>query len=236
MLRTLVATLVASLAALLLASVAFGGGWAHIQPDQATFEPPAGRPTEFGFTVLQHGQTPVSWVHPSVVVTDLMAGSSRTYPATQSGPEGHFVASITLASPGLHTWEVTMSDLIVEASPVTFVALNADGGVPAISPAVVLQLAIEAVEAQRDQPVSEPPAPTVVEPAGPSMTAISARVDALATGMTSLRSELTMMRVLLIGLAASVVAIIGVAAVLAWPRRRASVGVEGPASEAVLGG
>ena len=60
--RLALAASTASLLTLILAATAFAGGWANAVMDTPP-DDPAGtnQPVTLGFTLLQHGETPVDW-------------------------------------------------------------------------------------------------------------------------------------------------------------------------------
>ena len=73
------ATVVAVLSLLVAsAGTVLAGGWADVKPDAGTLDQPPveGLPTEIGFTILQHGETPAGWVTPTVRLTDLASGET----------------------------------------------------------------------------------------------------------------------------------------------------------------
>jgi hypothetical protein len=68
----------------------------------------AGQDHEVGFTILQHGQTPV---HPDagdigIRLVEVGSGQARMFPAVAEGPHGHFVSTVNVPSAGTWTWEV----------------------------------------------------------------------------------------------------------------------------------
>lgn len=87
-------------------SPAAGGGWAMTSLDP--FDPPAaGQPTTIGFTILQHGQTPVDV--PDVGIRILGQGQkSEFFPAVSDGPDrvGHYTATVVFPTGGTFTWVV----------------------------------------------------------------------------------------------------------------------------------
>jgi hypothetical protein len=97
---------------LLLASPAMAGGWAVITLDELSGEIVAGEPFEIGFTVRQHGVTPLDGLTPTVSARQ--PGSSVTEQAKAQGATGHYVATLTfpqggewdMVDPGLR-WEST---------------------------------------------------------------------------------------------------------------------------------
>jgi hypothetical protein len=117
--RRRIAAVAGTLAAIAITTATLAGGWATIVPD-AEIAPVAGEPIDIGFTVMQHGQTPASWVDPSVVIEEVGSATALTVPAQRAGAAGHFVATVTIPAAGSYTWAVTMADLIVEGKPIAF--------------------------------------------------------------------------------------------------------------------
>ncbi len=88
---------------LLLSPAALAGGWAvsTIDPMAA---PAAGVPIDVGFTIRQHGMTPVDLTDVAIAVTG-PSGETTMYPAQRDGDVGHYVASVTFEE-GQSTWEI----------------------------------------------------------------------------------------------------------------------------------
>jgi hypothetical protein len=66
--------------------------------------PTAGVPTDVGFTIRQHGVTPVDLDDVAIAVTG-PSGETTVYPAQRDGSVGHYVASVTFDE-GQSTWEI----------------------------------------------------------------------------------------------------------------------------------
>jgi hypothetical protein len=131
--RLLRAAAAATLLLTLAATAVLAGGWATIVADDATPpEPRAGEDVEYGFTVLQHGETPADFEEPTLRLTNTITGESFDVPAEPSGAAGHFVARFQFPSSGSWTWGVQLRDLIVETQPVTGIVLEADGSRPLV--------------------------------------------------------------------------------------------------------
>jgi len=98
--RTAAATLAAAAMSLFLASTAVAGGWASATLDSTPSDPGNGGTLNLGFTLLQHGVTPVDWGQPTVSLVE--AGTNRrvTVTATPSGKPGHWAATITVPATG----------------------------------------------------------------------------------------------------------------------------------------
>ena len=89
--RKLLAGLGLSVALLVVvAPAAWAGGWAVSTLDPMS-APVAGVPTDIGFTIRQHGVTPVDLDDAAIVVT-APSGETTVFPAKGDGVEGHYVA------------------------------------------------------------------------------------------------------------------------------------------------
>ena len=107
------AALAAMAATLILAGSALAGGWANAVMDDPPSDPPsAGEPITIGFTLLQHGITPVNDPAPTVTIRNAATDEEISVTATQEGASGHWVAVITFPTEGTWRYEVT-HDLIV---------------------------------------------------------------------------------------------------------------------------
>ena len=118
---------------------ASAGGWATITADSTNPpQPNAGEKFTFGFTVLQHGLTPASWVGATFVGINTTTGARVEAKATNQGPDGHFVATVTLPNAGNWTWQVELTDLMVETAPQPLVVATANGKLPTVNTAEML--------------------------------------------------------------------------------------------------
>ena len=110
------------------------GGWATIVADDATPpEPRAGEDVEYGFTVLQHGETPAGFEDPTLRLTNTITGETFDVPPKSERPAGFFVARFTFPSAGSWSYGVQLRQLAVETQPVTGTVLDADGSAPAVA-------------------------------------------------------------------------------------------------------
>jgi hypothetical protein len=131
--RILRALAAAGLLVALSVGAVSAGGWATIQADTGNPQPNAGEPFTFGFMVLQHGVTPAGWVEtPTFVGTNGKTGERIEAKAVAQGADGHFVATVTLPSAGYWTWQVELTDLIVETAPQPMAVALPDGTLPAM--------------------------------------------------------------------------------------------------------
>jgi hypothetical protein len=85
------------------------GGWAISSLDPMSV-PVAGEEVEVGFTIRQHGATPVNpddGGGEAVAVAIWSASGDRAlFPARQEGPTGHYVADVTFPDVGRARWEI----------------------------------------------------------------------------------------------------------------------------------
>jgi len=134
----------ASVLTILLAATAFAGGWANAVMDTPPNDPAGPNvPVSLGFTLLQHGETPVDWGVAQIVLTNDQTGQQIVANATPSGPIGHWTADLTLPAEG--SWSYTVRhDLeitLMRAQPInvgTSQAATTDGTATiGMSPAVL---------------------------------------------------------------------------------------------------
>lgn len=179
--RVLRALAAAGLLVALVAGGANAGGWATIQADAGNpHQPNAGEPFTFGFTVLQHGVTPAGWVNtPTFVGISGVTGERIEVKAVAQGVDGHFVATVTLPSAGYWTWQVVLTDLIVETAPQPM-AVASNGALPAMDTGAMLA----ALERVRSELRTEYQAQLFSE-----ADALRAQVTTLNTKVTALESQ-----------------------------------------------
>jgi hypothetical protein len=93
------------LLSLLIAAPALAGGWAVIRLDELPSNVVAGEPLTVGFTVLQHGITPMTGIEPTV--TAQLSGSEKiVVAAVPQGEAGHYVATLTFPQEGNWEWSI----------------------------------------------------------------------------------------------------------------------------------
>jgi hypothetical protein len=83
---------------------ASAGGWAVTTLDPLPSVSP-GETVAVGFTIRQHGVTPVDMDGVALVVVPADGGPSRRFPARLEGPTGHYVADLQVPA-GSHRWLV----------------------------------------------------------------------------------------------------------------------------------
>jgi cytochrome c2 len=88
----------------LLVSPVLAGGWAVITLDELPGEIIAGQPLEIGFTVRQHGVTPMDGLEPTIHARQ--AGFTLTEQAKAQGETGHYTATLTFPQAGEWTWSI----------------------------------------------------------------------------------------------------------------------------------
>lgn len=93
---------------LLTAPGGLAGGWAVTTLDPSDASPVAGATVAVGFTIRQHGVTPVAVDDVAVVVRTDGAGDGEgeEFAARPSGIVGHYVADVRFPAAGTYSWEV----------------------------------------------------------------------------------------------------------------------------------
>ena len=126
--RKLLAGLALSVSVLLaFAPTAWAGGWAVSTLDPMA-APVAGVPTNVGFTVRQHGVTPVDLDDVAIAVTG-PSGETTVYPAHGDGDVGHYIALVTFEE-GQSIWEIRQGWFEPQALGTITVAAQDHPGVP----------------------------------------------------------------------------------------------------------
>lgn len=122
------APFLALVATLTLAATAFAGDDATATLDSQPRTPAAGEPIDIGFVLRQHGETLVSWPQAYITATNPETGETVRADATPQGPEGHYVATLTLPTAGTWTWAVATTELEVTTTlePLTVIGSGAD--------------------------------------------------------------------------------------------------------------
>ena len=96
---------VALLLSLVVAIPAFAGGWAVITLDELPTGVVAGEPLTIGFTVLQHGITPMNELAPTVTVM-LPREEKLAFRAEADHKPGHYTATLTFPKEGKWEWSI----------------------------------------------------------------------------------------------------------------------------------
>ena len=93
------------LLSLVVAVPALAGGWAVITLDELPTNVVAGEPLMIGFTVLQHGRTPMNDLAPTVTVR-LGNEEELLFRAEADHQPGHYMATLTLPKEGNWEWSI----------------------------------------------------------------------------------------------------------------------------------
>lgn len=105
--RIFAAALAAALALAAFGTTASAGGWAVTTLDTLPPDIGAGTTYQIGYTIRQHGVTPVAVEETSIRITHAESGKRLSFPGTAQGPVGHYVADVTFPAAGTWTWDVT---------------------------------------------------------------------------------------------------------------------------------
>lgn len=99
--------LVAITAALLLAlaAPAGAGGWAVTTLDAVPDRFEAGTAYDIGYTIRQHGVTPVDLASTGIRITSTGSGKQITFDGRRDGAIGHYVARVSFPAAGGWKWE-----------------------------------------------------------------------------------------------------------------------------------
>jgi hypothetical protein len=133
---TLVLAILA-LAALGIQSPALAGGWAVTTFDDLPGEFVAGQNYDLGYTIRQHGKTPIN-VDRTEIVAYGKSGKTLSFAGRADGPVGHYTATVYFPAEGAYTWQVTqgpfepqaLGTLTVHATP----SAGAAGAKPLANP------------------------------------------------------------------------------------------------------
>lgn len=132
---------------LLLIIPVFAGGWAIITLDELPTGVVAGEPLTVGFTVLQHGQTPMAGLTPTITAT-LYKDEHFAVNAKPEGKPGHYTATLTFPKEGDWSWSIqafTMDQpmpLLTVAAPTlgsASKAVRAEPEAPSSSPLLIVR-------------------------------------------------------------------------------------------------
>lgn len=152
--RTRISLALAICLALVLAVPVFAGGWAVITLDELPANVVAGEPLTIGFTVLQHGKTPMTDLSP-IVVANLHKDEEFKVIAEPDGEPGHYTATLIFPREGDWQWSIQaftmdqkMPVLSVAAPPKAAAnpqVVQAERAAPFASPTLILSAAVLAL-------------------------------------------------------------------------------------------
>jgi hypothetical protein len=100
-----IATGLALILALIFTLPVFAGGWAVIVLDELPTDVVAGKPLTVGFTVLQHGRTPMDGLEPKIIA-NLYKEQEFVAIAKADGRPGHYTAALTFPKEGEWRWSI----------------------------------------------------------------------------------------------------------------------------------
>ena len=207
---------VAILLSLVVAIPAFAGGWAVITLDELPTNLVAGEPFTIGFTVLQHGRTPLNDLTPTVTVA-LRNEEKLAFRAEADSKPGHYTATLTFPKEGNWEWSIQ--------------AFTMDQPMPALS--------VSAAKA----PLANPPAAQVESKSASLSPLLLFRALAFGAGLIGLLFAFQR-KSRMVGMAAALSLLIGVGtftlggaipAVEAQSKASSELSVESAASQAELG-
>lgn len=104
----------ALLAVLAVSAPVLAGGWATATLDSSPPQPRASEPASIGFTLLQHGQTPISWETVTLIARNQATGETVVADARPEAKTGHYVVTVTFPSEGRWSWELRTKNLFME--------------------------------------------------------------------------------------------------------------------------
>ena len=103
--RSRISLVLALLLSLIFTIPVFAGGWAVITLDELPSNVVAGEPVTIGFTVLQHGITPMTGLNPTITA-NLYKDAEFVVPAEAEGKPGYYTATLTFPKEGDWRWSI----------------------------------------------------------------------------------------------------------------------------------
>ena len=107
--RTILALTVFALALAALGTPTLAGGWAVTTFDDMPGQIVSGKDYALGYTIRQHGATPVN-VSRTEIVAVAVSGRTLSFPGRPDGAVGHYVATVFFPAGGTYTWHVTQGE------------------------------------------------------------------------------------------------------------------------------
>ena len=145
--RRIVIALTLVLFAVLVPNPAGAGGWAVGTLDDASPVLQAGKSTAVGYTIRQHGRTPVDLEGTGIRMRSRATGEVHEFSGRRSGAVGHYVADVVVPAAGEWTWELDMADFHIQplgTVTVSGASALASPSEPVSTPAVTSTAAPEA--------------------------------------------------------------------------------------------
>jgi hypothetical protein len=98
----------------------------------------AGETYQLGYTILQHGKTPVEGAETEITARNPATGETLRFAGRADGKPGHYVAEVTFPEGGAWSWSVTqgefavheLGELSVASAPAVAVAASATTSLP----------------------------------------------------------------------------------------------------------
>jgi hypothetical protein len=106
------------------------GGWAVITLDELPGEIAAGETLTVGFTVLQHGKTPMTGLTPKVTARNPLTGETFSSTATARGSRGHYIAKLNFSSVGSWEWSIEAFTMLQPMPPISVVSMKPNAASP----------------------------------------------------------------------------------------------------------
>lgn len=136
--RSIFRFILAAIAALIMVTPVFAGGWAVVTLDELPGQVIAGQPIQTGFTVRQHGRTLRDDLVPIIRLERADKKDSFTVTAKRQGASGHYVATLTFPSAGTWDWKIDIEQFGMITQPMPQLSVLAaapanDGRVAAAS-------------------------------------------------------------------------------------------------------
>jgi hypothetical protein len=116
------------------AAPTFAGGWAVITLDELPTNVVAGEPLTIGFTVRQHGISPMNGLDPTVTAT-LLKDEQFVVLAEPDDQPGHYTATLTFPKEGNWEWSIQAFTMDQPMPPLTVAASKADSANQPVSKA-----------------------------------------------------------------------------------------------------
>jgi len=120
-----------------LAPTAFAGGWAVTTLDEVPATLHAGETYAIGYTIRQHGQTPLVTSQSAIEIRNSGSGVTHRFVGQAAGPQGHYVAQVHFPDAGEWEWTADQAPFqrqalgaitVAEAAPANAAASVATAG------------------------------------------------------------------------------------------------------------
>jgi len=129
--RRVLGIAVSILAVLVVAPAAFAGGWATVGLSSTPAGTQPGEPWKVNMTVLQHGETPLPGLQPTITIRN--GDATKTFAAKPTKETGVYAASVTFPTAG--KWTYVVNDGFMSGKAHTFPAVDIGAPAAATGPA-----------------------------------------------------------------------------------------------------